>query len=216
MNVLLDLDGTLTDPREGIVACIKFALTALGEAYPSDAELEQFIGPPLKSSFDALFGAGSPKTQEAIELYRQRFASTGLYENKLYPEIPSALGALRDLGAVLIVATSKPVNFAERIVEHFGLGGYVRAVYGSELDGTRSDKAELISYVLKSQALPAASSAMVGDRKQDMMGAKANGVFPVGALWGYGTRSELLDSGASVLCERPMQLVDALSGRRDR
>jgi len=211
VNVLLDLDGTLTDPREGIIGCIKFALCGLGEACPPDGDLERFIGPPLQSSFDSLFGAGSGKTARAIDLYRQRFSSKGIFENTLYPGIPEALAGLVDLGARLIVATSKPAMFAERIIEHFGLGGHIRAVYGSELDGTRSDKAELIAHVLKSEGLSCTATSMVGDRSHDMIGARANEVFPVGALWGYGSRQELECSGASALCESPMQLAEVLS-----
>jgi phosphoglycolate phosphatase len=206
VNILLDLDGTLTDPREGIVQCVKFALTALGEPCPSNSELEHYIGPPLQDSFDALFGTGSPKTAKAIDLYRQRFSAKGIFENKIYPEIPAALTALMDLGAVLIVATSKPTVFAEQIIEHFGLGRHIRAIYGAQLDGTRSDKRELISYILRTQCISPAATSMVGDRKHDMIGATANGVFAVGALWGYGSRTELVESGASVLCERPSEL----------
>ncbi len=211
VNVLLDLDGTLTDPREGILRCIKFALLGLGEQCPSDAELDRYIGPPLKSSFDALLGANSHKTTKAIELYRERFASKGIFENKLYPEIPDALATLVDHGAVLVLATSKPTAFAERIIEHFRLSAHIRAVYGSELDGTRSDKAELIAHILKSEGISPAEASMVGDRMHDMIGARANGVLGIGALWGYGSRQELEDSGASVLCRRPMDLIGILS-----
>lgn len=210
MNVLLDLDGTLTDPKEGVVLCIKFALASLGEEIPDDAELERFIGPPLHLSFDALFGADSPKTARAVALYRERFAAKGFLENRLYPGIPSALAALGADGATLFVATSKPTVFAERIIEHFGLGPFTRAIHGSELDGTRSDKAKLVAHILKAERLLPSETAMVGDREHDMAGAKANGVFAVGALWGYGSRQELLAAGASVLCEVPSHLRDAL------
>ncbi len=213
VNVLLDLDGTLTDPKEGIVQCIKFALAGLGEPCPADAELERCIGPPLHASFDALFGAGSPKTAKAIALYRERFAARGIFENRVYPEVPRALASLMELGAVLVVATSKPTVFAERVVEHFGLGRHLRAVYGSELDGRRSDKADLISHVLKAEGISTSAASMVGDRKHDMIGARANGVFAVGVLWGYGSRQELLSSGASALCEHPAGLAKVLAQR---
>ena len=211
MNVLLDLDGTLTDPREGIVQCIKHALTGLGEPCPSDTELERYIGPPLHISFGAILGADSPRTSTAIDLYRERFSATGIFENKIYPGIPAALRSLTELGAVLMVATSKPTSFAERILEHFGLSSHMRAIYGSELDGTRSDKAELIAHILKTQSMTPATTCMVGDREHDMMGANANGVFAVGALWGYGSRQELLDAGAAALCEEPRELGQVLS-----
>jgi phosphoglycolate phosphatase len=213
LNILLDLDGTLTDPREGIVQCIKHALAGLGHLCPSDAELERYIGPPLQRSLGALFGGDSAKIAAAIALYRERFSSKGIFENRLYPEIPAALAALRDLGKNLIVATSKPTIFAERIIEHFDLGRLIRAVYGSDLDGTRSDKAELVSYILNAQSISAATTVMVGDRSHDIIGAKANGVVAVGALWGYGSRQELLEAGAAALCERPADLEQVLSLR---
>jgi phosphoglycolate phosphatase len=208
MNVLLDLDGTLTDPRQGILACIKHALRELQERCPSDDELLRYIGPPLHVSFAALFGAGSPKVARAIALYRERFAAAGLFENKLHAGIPEVLRKLKDAGATLIVATTKPTVFAERIVAHFALGNDIGAVFGSELDGTRSDKAELIRHVLETLALPAGDTSMVGDREHDMRGANANRVFAVGALWGYGSRQELLQAGAAALCERPADLLE--------
>jgi phosphoglycolate phosphatase len=211
MNVLLDLDGTLTDPREGIVQCIKHALTGLDEPCPADTVLEGYIGPPLQSSFGAVFGPGSPKIAKAIDLYRERFSTKGIFQNRLYPEIPGALSALRRRGARLIVATSKPTVFAERIIAHFSLGSYISAIYGSELDGTRSDKAELISHILKAESISPAATFMVGDRAHDMIGAKANGIVGIGALWGYGGRQELIDGGAAALCARPSELDKALS-----
>ena len=211
MNVLLDLDGTLTDPREGIFNCIRHALNRLDEPCPTDGELERYIGPPLQASFGVLFGVASPKVTRAIELYRERFSSIGIFENKVYPGIPTALRELSELGATLFVATSKPTVFAERIIDHFGLAREIRAVFGSELDGTRSDKSELIAHVLAAQSLTRETTYMVGDREHDIKGATANGVPAIGALWGYGSRTELLDAGATAVCEKPDQLCDVLS-----
>ena len=211
MNILLDLDGTLTDPKEGMLRCFKHALTGLGAEHPSDEALEGYIGPPLENTFEDLLGNDPGKIAKAIALYRQRFSSVGLFENAVYPEIPAALGVLCDSGAILFVATSKPTIFAERIVEHFGLGNHIRAVYGSELDGTRSDKTELIAHILKAEALSPAATCMVGDRKYDMIGAKGNAVFAVGALWGYGSRRELIEAGAAAVCESPVELGEILS-----
>lgn len=211
MNVLLDLDGTLTDPREGILKCIRHALDRLGEPCPEDGELERYIGPPLQTSFGVLFGIDSPKVAKAIELYRERFTSIGIFENRVYPGIPAALRRLKELGATLFVATSKPTPFAERIIDHFGLAGDMRAIFGSELDGTRSDKTALIAHVLAAQSLAPEATCMVGDREHDIKGAKANGVMGIGALWGYGSRKELVDAGAVAVCEKPDQLCGILS-----
>jgi phosphoglycolate phosphatase len=211
LNVLLDLDGTLIDPKEGILLCIKFALSGLGEPCPSDIELQEYIGPPLHASFGSLFGAESPKIAKAVALYRDRFSAKGIFEHTIYPEIPSALESLTALGAVLIVATSKATVFAERIIEDSGLARHIRAVYGANLDGTLSDKTELISHILKAERIPPTDTSMVGDRKYDMIGAKACGVFAVGALWGYGSREELVAAGASALCRCPTELHNILS-----
>jgi phosphoglycolate phosphatase len=215
VNILFDLDGTLTDPREGIVACLKHALRALGRSTPPDADLERYIGPPLQESFALLLGAERQgEVDAAVQLYRERFSAKGMFENAVYPGIHSSLAQLQTLGAVLYVATAKPLVFAERIVEHFGLRPYFRAVHGSELDGTRTDKVDLIAHVLEEGSLAAGSTFMVGDRSHDVVGAKANGVFPVAALWGYGTREELRAAGATLFCERPELLSEVLPFHR--
>jgi phosphoglycolate phosphatase len=212
VNVLFDLDGTLTDPREGIVACFKHALAGAGCACPTDAELERFIGPPLHETLGLLVGTDDlARFDLALSLFRDRFSAAGIYENTVYPEIPSALASLRALGAVLFVATSKPQIYAERIIQHFGLERHFKAIYGSELVGTRAGKADLIGHVLQSESLTASDTFMVGDRAQDVFGAKVNRVRAIGALWGYGTREELLEAGASVLVERPAMLAAVLS-----
>lgn len=211
MNILLDLDGTLTDPRVGIVGCLKHALQSMGQEAPDDRTLEGFIGPPLHDSFASLPGLDTrDKVARAVAFYRERFTVTGLYENTVYDGIPETLARLHDRGATMYVATSKAAVFAERIVEHFGLRKYFRAIHGAELDGTRSNKGELIAHLLKTESLSAADCAMVGDRSHDIAGARANGVVAVGVLWGYGSREELLAAGAATLCERPVLLADAL------
>jgi phosphoglycolate phosphatase len=207
MSVLMDLDGTLTDPAEGIVACLEHALRAMNRASPGRKQLERYIGPPLQTTFGELL-ATEERTQidAAIRHYRERFSTKGMFENAVYPEIPAALQALKGIGATLFVATSKPHVFAGQIVEHFGLRRYFAAVYGSELDGTRTGKDDLIAHVMKAEALTASATWMVGDRSLDVIGAKANGVRPVGALWGYGSREELASAGALLLCETPANL----------
>ena len=211
MNVLFDLDGTLTDPREGIIACFKHALHGLGYCPPPDSDLERYIGPPLQECFASLLPSESPEQIDtAVDLYRQRFSTEGIFENEVYPGIHDALAELRTGGASIYIATSKPCVFAQRIVDHFGLRSYFQMIYGSELDGTRSNKSELIAHILAKESIPPRSTFMVGDRAHDVIGAKANGVFPVAALWGYGTREELNAAGATIFCERPEMLGKAL------
>lgn len=205
MNVLLDLDGTLTDPADGITACIEHALRELGVDCPPREALHRYIGPPLHGTFKELLG-GEARVEAAVSHYRERFSATGMYENSLYPGIPGYLAGLTAGGAQLYLATSKPGIFAVRILEHFGLRQYFTAVYGSELDGTRADKAELIAHVIRSESLQVDRTIMIGDRRQDIEGAKANTVFPVGVLWGYGSREELSAAGAGAMFEQPAEL----------
>jgi phosphoglycolate phosphatase len=213
--VFFDLDGTLTDPREGIVRCLKYALQELGTPSPTDTELTRYIGPPLHASFAALLNStDAVLIARAVALYRQRFAAKGLYENILYPGIAHALRALQARGAVLYVVTAKPTVFAAQILTHLGLSNFFRNVYGSELDGTRADKKELIAHVLAEEGVTARRAIMVGDREQDIQGAVQNGVRPVGVLWGYGSRQELLRAGASVLCAEPATLPAVVSANQ--
>jgi phosphoglycolate phosphatase len=209
--ILLDLDGTLMDPREGILGCFRYALERVGAGVLTDRELEAFIGPPLHESLAGLIGADSVRVTDAISFYRERFTARGMFENRVYPGITQALAEMQQSGLRLFVATSKPQSFTDRIVDHFDLRKYFRGIYGSELDGSRSKKNDLIAHVLESEALNSLNTAMIGDRAQDMVGAKANAVFPIGALWGYGSQDELVSGGASALCEHPSRLWATVS-----
>jgi phosphoglycolate phosphatase len=214
VNVLVDLDGTLTDSAPGIISCVRHALTEMGRACPDDAALRHFIGPPLHETFRKILGSDNPADVDpVIECYRRHFSERGLYENAVYPGIPAALEALKSSGAALFVATSKPLPYAERIIRHFGLDRYFGAVYGSGFDGTLSNKSELIAHILKAESLSPDDTSMVGDRSHDIVGAKANDVRPIGVLWGYGSRNELLAAGAMVLCEEPALLSRLVAGR---
>ena len=216
MNVLFDLDGTLTDPFEGITRCVAHALVILGRAPPPRESLRWCIGPPLRGSFARLLSSDDiPLTEQAVRIYRERFAAVGLFENEVYAGIPETLAALQQMDHVLIVATSKPTVYAEQILAYFGLRQYFRSVYGSELDGARSDKSELVCHVLQREFIRSSETVMVGDREHDMFGAAANAVRGIGVLWGYGTRDELVTSGASVCAAQPDELVSAIEGARD-
>src|SRR6185436_3734000 len=150
--LLFDLDGTLTDPKPGIVGSIRFALDQLAVSCPGDDVLANCIGPPLRGSFATLLDTSDAKRiEEALRLYRQRFAATGLYENKVYEGVPAMLDAVGQKAGAAYIATSKPAVYAERIVSHFGLGHHFRKVYGAELDGRRDDKAELLAHLLSTE-----------------------------------------------------------------
>jgi phosphoglycolate phosphatase len=208
MNLLFDLDGTLTNPFTGITKCIGYALDMLGKESPPMKSLHWCIGPPLKESFAKLLGTDDDTiTEKAVAFYRERFSTVGLFENEVYDGIPEALEALQKNGHKLYVATSKPAVYAERIMAHFDLQRYFKCVFGSELDGTRSDKTSLISHILKRELISPSETAMVGDRVHDIVGASHNGLYGFGILWGYGPRDELENSGARALFTTPRELV---------
>jgi phosphoglycolate phosphatase len=210
--LLFDLDGTLTDPKPGIVGSLRFALNQLGVSCPGDDVLATFIGPPLRGTFAMLLDTSeASRIEEAMGLYRQRFAATGLYENQVYAGIPAMLEQAQQAAAAMYVATSKPAVYAERIVQHFGLDHHFRRVYGAELDGRREDKADLLAYVLASEGVNAEAAVMIGDRAADVRAARANGVRSIGVLWGYGSADELLDAGVDILCKTPSELAAHLS-----
>jgi phosphoglycolate phosphatase len=202
-TVLFDLDGTLTDPFDGITRSIQYALECMGVPVPGAQELRWCIGPPLWDSFAVLLKTDDRSVQDqAIAFYRERYTSKGLFENTLIEGIDTLVRDLAACGHQLLVATSKPHAYASLIVEHFGLEPYFGKVYGSELDGTRSAKAELIDHILAEEGVGASDCVMVGDRKHDLIGANANQVAGIGVLWGYGSRQELED-------ERPVAVVDS-------
>ena len=209
--LFFDLDGTLTDPREGIVGCIRHALQCLGCSVPPDSELDRCIGPPLRESFCRL--ATAALADAAVEHYRERFRASGMFENRVYPGVPEALTALRAAGWQLLVVTSKPGVFAEQILRHFDLAQYFSAIHGSELSGVRSDKGELIAHVLATEGIAPEYALMIGDRSHDIVGARKNGLRSAGVLWGYGTREELTEAGADRLYESLSVLRDDLAPR---
>jgi phosphoglycolate phosphatase len=205
-TILFDLDGTLTDPKEGITRCIQYALEKLSiEPVPEADDLLWCIGPPLQQSFRRLVGeAVAPR---AVDLYRERFAEVGLFENQLYPGVRKMLAALQANGLKMKIASSKPHVYVEQIVQHFRIGDYFDSIFGAELDGTRSDKTELIDYALKQSGCVRDRATMIGDRHHDVVGAIGNRIRFVGVLYGYGDRSELAAAGAVEMVNSPQELT---------
>ncbi|MCB1753956.1 MAG: HAD hydrolase-like protein [Gammaproteobacteria bacterium] len=211
MNVFLDLDGTLTDPGPGFVRSIGHALDKLGVATPPEADIVSHIGPPLEETLAKLLGPDSlALVPEAVRWYRERYFAVGLYENTVYDGIYEALQAIKSSGARMFLATAKPTRVAARILRHFELDGFFEACYGSELDGTNSDKRDLLKYLLARETLNPADSVMVGDRSHDVRAALANGVRSLAVLWGYGSLPELQEAGAEQIIREPVQLADAV------
>jgi phosphoglycolate phosphatase len=209
--IFFDLDGTLTDPKPGITRSIQYALGKLDHpTVPTEDELTWCIGPPLRASFVRLLGAEA-SADLAVAHYRERFSDIGLYENGVYAGIRDVLTTLQQSGRRLFVATSKPHVYAERIVDHFDLRRYFERVFGSELDGTRADKSDLLAYALNAASVDSSRAIMIGDRSHDMMGARNNGMKGIGVLYGYGSEQELTAAGASHLCATPKAVLNCIS-----
>jgi phosphoglycolate phosphatase len=215
-TVLLDLDGTLTDPREGITRCFQFALKSLGRPVPSQEALTEYIGPPLRVAFPQLLGADDEELIEsAVRYYRQRYTDIGLFENQLYPGVLGLLASLHAEGFKLYVVTSKPTVYASRIVRHFDLDGYCHGVFGPELDGRFDNKAELIAHVLQEVSAQPRRSVMIGDRATDVTAGKANRTHTMGVTYGFGSLEELAAAEPDCLCRTPAEVVRAVrSGLR--
>ncbi len=213
-HIFFDLDGTLTDPAQGITNSFIYALKYYGLPIPSYEELCKLIGPPLPYSFETTFGFDHDKAMEAVGKYREYFSTKGLYENKVYEGIPELLQSLKEKGKHLLVATSKPEEYSIRILEHFNLAQYFDYICGSLMDESRSKKSEVIAYALEYCRLGEGDKdkvLMVGDRFHDIEGAKANGIKSCGVLFGYGSRQELEDAGADYIAEDIQALLKILN-----
>ncbi len=210
-TALFDLDGTLTDPYPGISGSILYAIDRLGRPPVDEITLRAAIGPPLEASFAAMLGGDAVLAKEALAHYRERYAPIGLYENRVFDGIPEALAALKTAGVQLFVASSKPRVFCERIIEHFGLGSFFARVHGSELDGSRVNKADLIAYVLESESIDASRCVMIGDRRHDIEGARRNAIGAIGVAWGYGSAEEFAATPPDTIVTDVPALVPVVS-----
>jgi phosphoglycolate phosphatase len=210
-HVLLDLDGTLTDSGEGITRCIAHALTRLGREAPPIAQLTRYVGPPLAGTFRSLLETEDEAlVHRALTLYRERFTTIGILENRVYPDIPAGLAALQAMGHRLWIATTKPEPFARRVVEQFGLTSHFAGVYGSDLNGERAEKGDLIRHLLRAEGIAPDEAVMVGDREHDILGARQNGLRAIGIAWGYGSREELVAAGPDAIAGTVEELVAAI------
>ena len=212
--LLFDLDGTLTDPKVGITTCVQYALKEFGIDEPDLDKLEPFIGPPLKDSFMEFYGFSEEDAEKAIEKYRERFSEIGIYENDVYEGIPQMLRLLQSRGMFLAVASSKPTEYVERILEHFDLRRYFKVVVGSEMDGTRVNKDEVVLEALNRlfsyKPIAYDKVYMIGDRKFDVEGAKKIGVESVGVTYGYGSMEELKEAHADYIVRSVEELRSLL------
>lgn len=207
---LFDLDGTLTDPGEGITRSVAYALSFFGIEVKDRTALYPFIGPPLVDSFSTFYGFSPEQARQAVERYREYFSRQGIFENELYPGIKELLGNLKRHGVRILLASSKPEVYARKILEHFQLLPFFDFVAAATMDDTRSKKTDVVRYALESCGISPDRAVMIGDRHHDIEGAKDNTLESIGVLWGYGSREELSAAGATLLAESVPQLASLL------
>ena len=202
-----DLDGTLTDSSLGITHSVAYALQKCGITPPPSEQLLCFIGPPLVRAFGEFYGMSREEAETAVRYYREHYPTSGLYECTVYPGIRALLERLQKAGIICVLATCKPHVFANRILEHFELAPYFSFVSGPEFDGTRNEKPEVIAYAMEQLKISDPRKVlMIGDRRDDVLGAKKNGIAAVGAAWGFGSREELQEAGAVAVLDSAAQL----------
>ena len=207
---LFDLDGTLTDPGEGITRSVAYALSFFGIEVKDRTALYPFIGPPLVDSFSTFYGFSPEQARQAVERYREYFSRQGIFENELYPGIKERLEDLKRHGVRILLASSKPELYARKILEHFQLLPFFDFVAAATMDDTRSKKTDVVRYALESCGSSPDRAVMIGDRHHDIEGAKDNALESIGVLWGYGSREELSAAGATLLAESVPQLASLL------
>lgn len=206
--ILFDLDGTLTDSGEGIINCASLALSHFGLPVPDRETMRVFVGPPLRDTL-MQFGVKEADVEEAMRVFRGRYLTKGIYENKPYPGIPELLQKLRAQGHSLYVATSKPENMARTVLDHFELSQYFDIIAGATMDKSRDSKAAVIAY-LKAQTGDIAQSVMIGDTAFDVTGAAAHGIPTIGVAWGYGKVADMEAAGAAAIAHTPEELFGLL------
>lgn len=210
--ILFDLDGTLTDPREGITKSVQYALAKMGIEEPDLAALEHFIGPPLYDEFRRCYGFDDKAAKQAVAAYRERFSVIGWKENLLFDGVPDMLQSLHSAGKILAIASSKPKVFVEKILYYFDIAQYFAVVSGATLDGSISTKAQVVERALQLLSVSDKSKAvLVGDRKHDVEGAQLCGIDCVGVTLGFGGERELQQAGANYIVRNFMDLMQVLT-----
>lgn len=211
-HLFFDLDGTLTDPEEGICACLAHALREMGHPVPAHTELRNRIGHPLECVLREFLTTEEPDTlAQAVTFYRERFSTIGLFENQVYDGIPEMLEALtQGRRGPLFVVTAKPTGFARQILAHFNLDRFFKGVYGSELDGSRIHKQDVIEHALQNEKPAPEQTLMIGDRHLDILGARHHGLQSLAVTWGFGTLGELEEAQPDLWAHTPGEIPDIL------
>ncbi len=209
-NILFDLDGTLTNPKEGITNSVAYALKRYGIIVENKDELVPFIGPPLYDSFMKYYGFDRKKAEEAVEVYREYFRPYGIFENIVYDGIGEILNSLKEIGYTLLIASSKPEEFVKQITKKFQLEEYFSEQVGSTMDGSLIKKADVINEAIRRLDLNKAETVMVGDKSHDIIGAKTAGIDGIGVRWGFASEGELEAEKPVFIAETVADLYDFL------
>lgn len=210
--ILFDLDGTITDPKIGITKSVQYSLKSFGIHIKNADDLIPFIGPPLRDSYKKFYSFNDEEAENAVAKYRKYFSEKGIFENIPYNGIDILLKKLQTANKTLILATSKPTIYAKKILTHFNLIQYFNFISGSELDGSRSKKSELIKFALDNMNITDYETVvMVGDKEHDIIGAKEMGIDSIGVLYGYGDFSELTNAGATLIAESVESLMQYIT-----
>jgi len=210
-TALLDLDGTLVDPAEGILSSYRHALTAMGRPDLATQPLDWVIGPSLRSCFAELLG-DADKAEAAVGHYREVYGAAGLYQAQRFEGIVAALEAMKAARIRLVLCTAKPQVYAARVAAHFGFTPLLDGLYGPDLAGALDDKGDLIAHIRTKEPIDPARTVMIGDRKFDVLAARRHDIHAIGVLWGYGSREELTEAGATALCAQTDQLAGMVRG----
>lgn len=209
-NILFDMDGTLSDPYVGISNGIIYSLQKFNITERDEAKFKMFIGPPLNQSFMEIYNFDSSTAKDAVKYYREYYSEKGIFENRLYEGIDTVLKTLTQNNKNCMVATSKPTEFAVRILKYFNISEYFQDVIGSNLDGTFSEKEEIIKSVIEKHNLDKAETVMIGDKKHDINGAHKNDIDSVAVMYGYGSVEELEAAKPTYLCSSVQGILEVM------
>lgn len=211
--IFWDLDGTVIDSGLGVTNSIMYALDKMGIEVPDRTQLYKFIGPPLNQSFKMFYNLSDEDIKKAIGYYRENYKEKGILENTVYEGVPEVIKKLKEMGKKIVLATSKPEDYAKKILQHIGVYDYFDFVAGASMDGVRNDKEQVIEYALESIGVTDTKNVlMVGDRKYDIEGAGKFGIDVAAVLYGYGNREEFIEFGATYIVEKPEEIIGICEG----
>lgn len=210
--VIFDLDGTLSDSKEGITKCVQYALEKVGIIEENLEDLEYFVGPPMVEQYMKSYGMSEEKAYETLGYYRERYTPIGIYETRAYPGVKEILETLKNNGAKIGMATSKPEGMAIEVAKYLEIEDYFEIICGADLKGPRQSKAEVLNKVFENSDFVKERSVLIGDTHYDIEGANKVGIDSIGIGWGMGSKEEMMDKGASHFFDTSNELIEYLLG----